>query len=208
MTDNEELIKNELFDFNKSLIDKVARLIRTYNEIPGLRIKVPNIAITYNNKVVEIIALYRRNNKSFYSSELRRVILRYLETKIMAGVGVLSSLMSFCLINKDKELTPEEAFILRQRILEFFSMYKACDDSLFDFDLEKEINKAIEYDICSSRKIGEEGGYDLYAEAIDEIINKYNEELKSIGINQRYTIPDELPDFNKLNSFTVAINKV
>ena len=187
MTIAEEEEKDRLFNNSHRLIVKTGELINNISKRINYNYELPNVAITYNNKIVELIALYNNHNMTFYSAFLEAVILRHLTNLLVESCNSLNEIGDIIVKNNNVELSDEQFKEAGQNIGKLIEKYEALNKEIFNFDLEKDIISSIDEDVEYWNEQGQNGEYDLYSNDGDQLITNYNNELQDLGINQRYT---------------------
>lgn len=187
MTLAEEQEKDRLFNASHRLIDKTGELINNISKRIKYNRELPNVAITYNNKIVELIALYNEHNMSFYSAFLEAVILKHLTNLLAESCDSLNKIGDIIIKNNNVELSDEQFEEAGQDIGKLIEKYEALNKEIFDFDLEKDIISSIDEDVEYWNEQEKNGEYNLYSTDGDQLITNYNNELQNLGINQRYT---------------------
>ena len=92
MTLAEEQEKERLFNTSHRLIGKTGELINNISKRINYNRELPNAAITYNNKIVELISLYYSHSMSFYSAFLESIILRHLTNLLVESINSLNKI--------------------------------------------------------------------------------------------------------------------
>ena len=141
-------------------------------------IVVPNIGITFNNKVIELYHFYENNNVDFESSKTISVILDYFDALVYAAAETLTGLTDH-LSKLNKFFF--KADIISNNIMRILDIYTRIDRKLFDFDIENDIIEAIHMEFI--KKLETDPTFD-YEGAIREYVN----ELKKFNIN--ILVPD------------------
>ena len=189
MKPNDEMIKTSIFRKCNLMIEKIDKILYVINKRVNLDYKLPNIATTYNNKLVDIVALYRRNNMSFYSSHLKWPIEGYLLSYVDEATSILNRFTT--LVSEASNTFPfsKKRAQIFDELQNLLKNYLDLDTKLYDFDISKDIVMAIDADIEHNKELEKKGEYNPYSSSADEIIKSYNDELKSLGINQTYNKP-------------------
>lgn len=184
---------NEIGIMNKEL-DRVKRAVS--NE--GLSCyKLNNIAITYNNKLVELFQLYKRKNVLLSDSCLKYAFINYFvelvakatacTEKYLALIAKINEVISN--INKKNPLFRRRALMKNKELLlqligeveKTLDEYNNCDQKLFCFNLEKDILKLYE----AERELFETLSEGTTPTEPDLFIQSCNEELTDLGIEQK-----------------------
>ena len=188
--------------------------------------KIDNIAITYNNKLVEIFQFYKKNNVSLDESCLKYLFLNYLVEilgkaiectdryslyvqKIFEYVSRINKknvLFRKIYISKNKEFLEQ----LIDEVSEVLNEYCAYDNQIFKFDLAKDALKLYEDQQELFEKIESEVSKDGQK---DVFLQNCNKELKDLGIKTVFVKKEEsiedLPTYDELiNRMYNDINKV
>lgn len=193
MEKEKEAIK-EITDKAKQLIDMVNDIYEGYKAIGYT---FDNIAITYNNKMVEIIQMYRKHNVSIDDSELMLVIQYHLQHIVNDALDYLIKLVS--IIKEQSEITLKENSLLyriknksknikikeklKKEEIELTSRYLSLVKKVFDFDIGKEINKIYEERKDFFEKM--EGLISPFITNNQVFINNCNIDLRDLGYQER-----------------------
>lgn len=183
----EELEVEILMQQTEILIKKVGQIVTSIN-LPTYKDKVPNIGITLNNKMVEIIQILRKYKIPINKSRLYRLITEYLFTLVSKAINYLEEYAKL-MLNISPKISSEEAKNIIIQAKEILDNYQRIDDKIFDFDIAKDIQEALENSIEFYTRNGEIGGYDLY-KYDPTTIPSYNAELATIGINKTLVNPN------------------
>ena len=185
--------------------------IGTLNEIQSRLeywddIKIPNIAITYNNKIVEILQLYRKHNVSLADSELRIVIICYLAAITSEAIESLQELSEILkkIDTINKSIYGTSSFLLQrlnmlmsqklmaqlgERKNQLIEEYEKRDKELFDFDIERDICKV--YVEQSEFFTKMERVVNRFNEGEERFINNCNIDLRNLGIKAQLPCKDQ-----------------
>ena len=161
-------------------------------------IKIENIAITYNNKMVEISQLYKNRNVAIDDSELKLVIMYYLEKKLKEAFDCIAELTdvlknisslnkkiygnSGYLIQKAREFSSrKEMELLKSKEEKIVNKYNEIDKEIFQFDIGKEILKIYETEKDFFDRV--EKIVNRYNDGEHRFINNCNIDLKDLGYN-------------------------
>lgn len=176
---NEEEFLKKIMDFNKSIFQASSQLIDSANNILNGNLNIPNLGITLNNKIVEIIHIYQKHNFKLSESFMINLIIRYLLEVVKEAMDDLNTYMQgVCnaLETNDKKKLIE----LLNKKNDIENNIKYRDDFIFSFDLDRdmylvadeektydgEINKNDAYNRCNKELI--ELGFKTIEEQISE----------------------------------------
>lgn len=183
----DDLISRDMLDIAEVTSQKINNLFST---LPQGEVDIPNIGITYNNKLVEIIQSFKRKGVKLDENLLIIVINNYLIHKVNeASLILISYRQTFC---QKSQIAPLRRAFLEQR-RKLADRYKALDDEIFNFSLEKDIVDAILEDIRRDREKGANGGLNKYNDEAHLIIADYKRDLKQLGVSDE--LIDTIPDF-------------
>ena len=182
-----ELEVEILMQQTENLIKKVGQIVNSI-DLPTYKDKVPNIGITLNNKMVEIIQILRKYKISINDSTLYRLINGYLFDLVSKSISYLEEYARLMLSISSK-ISSEEAQNIITQAKEILDNYRRIDDKIFDFDIAKDIQEALDNSIEFYTKNDEIGGYNLYKDD-PTIIPSYNAELATIGVNKTLINPN------------------
>lgn len=184
--------KKEVFKTSQQYMERFRDVCKKIEEKSNGSDSVPNIGVTYNNKLIYLDNLFSSKGLSFYNSPIKNVIIRYLTSKLGDALDLLSSYASLFEQSSGSILMPWKVTRTIDTARDILKKYEELDDELFDFSIEKDIQKAVDYDIDLWNKIGNDGGYNLYEDSTDSIEEAYNSELSRLGINVKINIPSSL----------------
>ena len=185
-TDQQEL---ELERQQRSrLIQRVNDVKVTLEQHTDRKATIGNIGITYNNKMVEFYQNCARCNISYIQSSLRRVISSYLMDVVINALNELQDYINCFDIKIDETNAQEEASEILNQANPKLQEYEKLSDEVFNFDLNKDIIKAVEKDIEIHEQIEKEGGYNYYSDHPESVIEQYNQELEALGMTIRIPI--------------------
>lgn len=184
---NDELICRDLLDFAGTISQKISYLFST---LPITEIDIPNIGITYNNKLVEIIQTFKSHGVPLDDNLLTIVITNYLIRKVNNASLILISYSQTFRQQKQIGFLKRNTLEQRKRLAD---RYKAIDDEIFNFSLEKNIVAAIIADIRNDLENEKNGCLNKYNEMACQIIGDYKKDLCRLGVSQETL--DSIPDF-------------
>ena len=207
-------IESLLLDQANHLLNQINSLIEQLKNILGDDINLPNIGITYNNKLVEIFNIFNNNNVEFEQSELRIIIYHQLTSIIDDSISYLSNYVTSIekIINLKNKIPNKESFVnkllfkniyneIDELIItceELLNLYQEKDNELFHYDLGKDIRNYIInhpevlYEIDSSM-------------SKEEIIHNCNIDLRSLGLKEQIELSNIEVD-SYLDKYTNSIN--
>lgn len=174
-----------LYDVEE-IIERINSIIRTLKNNSLNYVSIPNIGITYNNKLVEIIHVYKRNGLDVSNSSLILVISRYLQEILEEALKCIDSYVKVIEKRTDNYDFNQQAMSIVDEAEKFLKVYRELDQKIFYFSIEKDIVLAVQSDIEFFKKVGNDGGYDLYQND-SGVIDNYNSELSTLGFTN--TIP-------------------
>lgn len=144
----------------------------------NLNISLPNIAITFNNKLNSIIKQYRDHGMDFYSSSLLSPILNRMSSFMDYAMNTIQS------FEKEEEKIMKGLFIKNKyqkcvnNINKFVHTYTAIDDQLYKFNIKNNITETILYDML----IQIDTPNNIYNNPI--VFSLYEQELMSLGLEE------------------------
>lgn len=158
------------------MMDAFTILIHKYNTSSLLEgVTIPNIGITYNNKIIEVQRQYEGKGLSFYDSFLLVVIVGYAFGKTVQGFEKLKELAP--LIERGERFPFIVTKKARSQVEAVVEEYKKIDDSLYGFSIERDIGLAVAADMLVKLEDVE----NIYSGA--SIIEAYREELRRLGLS-------------------------
>lgn len=181
-------VSSRLLTQAKTLSKRINFLFSTLNPY---EVDIPNIGITFNNKLVEIIHAFKKSGVPLDDNLLIMVILNYLSWK--------SNEASLVLVNYRETFNPVKLMpflskeTLEQRAL-LATRYRALNDEVHGFTLEKNVVSAIKFDIQRDREKEKYGGLNKYKDVANELIENYKRDLALLGVS-RETI-EAIPSFD------------
>lgn len=222
--------KNELYEFRKIIISKQMNLIREVKELEktiGIKNEeIPNIGITFNNKIVEISQKFQQSDLSMFAS----TIMNYGEsrgkivTHSFVGQTILGSLISISDegIKKLEQYNNKLIEVIKEKYkpLQYNKKFKFVAKIIItiklltgkikieQFSLTEEERKELENMLSEYKKINLRlWNYDLKENIVDSIMKS----LKGIEYSDLtiLRIEDEciIPNFEKLG-FTDLIPEI
>ena len=200
---NDEKEKKLLFDKVQTIMDKIGDITLEIQKNTNGKVKLGNIGITFNNKIIEILQTYSENNVTFYNSKLKNVIIFYLEDIMLEALKELQSYLDLFNVKVKKIGTKKQAQSIIEQSKPILSKYTNLRQRLFDFSIDKDIIRAVLKHIEFNKENALNGGFDYYRDNPESIIQDYNKELQALGINTK--IPQSILDYeNSLSDFTNA----
>lgn len=186
---NEKEERKKLFDYRLKLMDKYGKKLRYVETGTGKLYNIPNSSISFNNKIVEILHIFDRNNKSAMDSELFSMIYNHLLLTFFKAEEVMNSFVSFIRkMSEDEELKYDYDYIIENN-KNYVGKLKELDDILFKFDIEKNILDAYNTLLNRTKEIEDDGGFTEFSLNKSTYIDIYNNELNELGYNIK--IPKE-----------------
>ena len=184
-------------------MDKIGDITLEIQKNTNGKVKLGNIGITFNNKIIEILQTYSENNVTFYNSKLKNVIIFYLEDIMLEALKELQSYLDLFNVKVKKIGTKKQAQSIIEQSKPILSKYTDLRQRLFDFSIDKDIIRAVLKHIEFNKENALNGGFDYYRDNPESIIQDYNKELQALGINTK--IPQSILDYeNSLSDFTNA----
>ena len=200
---NDEKEKKLLFDKVQTIMDKIGDITLEIQKNTNGKVKLGNIGITFNNKIIEILQTYSENNVTFYNSKLKNVIIFYLENIMLEALKELQSYLDLFNVKVKKFGTKKQVQSIIEQSKPILSKYTDLRQRLFDFSIDKDIIRAVLKHIEFNKENALDGGFDCYINNPENIIQDYNKELQALGINTE--IPQSILDYeNSLSNITNA----
>lgn len=200
---NDEKEKKLLFDKVQTIMDKIGDITLEIQKNTNGQVKLGNIGITFNNKIIEILQTYSENNVTFYNSKLKNVIIFYLEDIMLEALKELQSYLDLFNVKVKKFGTKKQAQSIIEQSKPILSKYTDLRQKLFDFNIDKDIIRAVLKHIEFNKENALNEGFDYYTNNPESIIQDYNKELQTLGINTE--IPPSILDYgNSLSNITNA----
>ena len=200
---DDEKEKQLLFDKVQTIMDKIGNITLEIQKNTNGKVKLGNIGITFNNKIIEILQIYSKNNVTFYNSKLKNVIMFYLENIMLEALKELQSYLDLFNVKVKKFGTKNQAQSIIEQSKPILLKYTDLRQKLFDFNIDKDIIRAVLKHIEFNKENALNGGFDYYRDNPESIIQDYNKELQALGINTK--IPQSILDYeNSLSDFTNA----
>lgn len=192
---NDEKEKKRLFDKTQKFMDQIGRIKFQIEKASQGQVNIGNIGITFNNKLNEILQVYSKNGVTFYNSKLKSVILFYLEDIMLEALNELQKYVDLFDVKIKKIGRKTQAQKIFSQSKPILSKYAELRQKLFDFSIDKDIIPAVLKNIEFYKENALNGGYDLYSDNPDDIIQEYNKELKALGFDVE--IPQNIFDYSK-----------
>ena len=167
---------------NDETIDFLRNIQSNLSEI---NILIPNIGISYNNKVIEFFYTFKDKEIDFNKSKLVPVIINYFNDLVCTAINALDSFTDS--YNKFSRSRRNRRHYYLEAML-YIKIYKKIDKLLYNFDIKKDIIEAIHDNII--RKNATEECFSDY----NELINIYKDEL------MKFDISLDISEMEKLNS--------
>ncbi len=224
--DKEEETRKQMLAGVKPLIENIGEFLtqiesmnRDLNQISmmltgkGFALpKINNVAITYNNKMVDIFSLYRKKGVLLSDSCLKFIVVNHLVgivgeaadcideyLKVAAKINLLLDKIKkkFILLRKHEFFKHKELLLsLSNEILRILEAYAKYDRMVFDFDLEKDILAVQESQRGVIAEI--EAEMNPFPDEQDAYVRSCNDELDDLGIKKRMLCSAEQPKREKI----------
>ena len=170
-----------MFEFRSQLIEDFSEKIKLAKLATGDIYAIPNIAITFNNKIVELYHIFERKNKEALESKLFSLIYNHLLISVFKLDMIFKDMLLYVRKSSADPDIESKADELFNTMKGFIDEYKKLDDSVFYFDIEKNIMDAYNTEVQRQKEIQEDGGLTDFILNRESVINTYNEELKEMG---------------------------
>ena len=188
-TDQQEIEREK--EFRTDFVQKVYDIKKSIEKLTGGNYAISNIGIILNNKMVEIYQIYKKSHVSYAKSSLRIVLSFYFSEVVLEAERSLQEYADNLSANISKisaTNTKEELSEVLNQANPKLQEYEKLSDEVFNFDLNKDIIKAVEKDIEIHEQIEKEGGYNYYSDHPESVIEQYNQELEALGMTIRIPI--------------------
>ena len=187
MTDEEKREREKDFEIRMKLRDTLKNHINKLEYLIGERYKLSNPAILFNNKIIEIYHVYEKSDKNTIDSKLYSLIYNHLLINVLASIDILDELEDYIYstFSQKKSKIKKNGFEIALKIDEYVRHYNLFCDIIFEFDIEKNIEEALQTEVIRSSQIEKTGKNTDFSLNKEEYIEKYNDELKEIGINKK-----------------------
>ena len=166
-----------ILEMNENTISSFNDIRFTLNKYDLINILLPNIGITYNNKVIELYHNFKNKNISIFDYKIIEVVLTYFELLKEASRNVLSIFLNNIYNNLGIKKILFKKDPLDNASAVYLLAYLELDKLIFNFDIKEDIIEAVKLDILKSKENNE------YEIDFNEIIDEYNDELKELGID-------------------------
>ena len=122
---------------------------------------------------------------------------------MLEALKELQSYLDLFNVKVKKFGTKKQAQSIIEQSKPILSKYTDLRQKLFDFNIDKDIIRAVLKHIEFNKENALNGGFDYYRDNPESIIQDYNKELQALGINTK--IPQSILDYeNSLSDFTNA----
>lgn len=195
---DDEKEKQLLFDKVQTIMDKIGNITLEIQKNTNGKVKLGNIGITFNNKIIEILQIYSKNNVTFYNSKLKNVIMFYLEDIMLEALKELQNYLDLFNVKVKKFRTKNQAQSIIEQSKPILLKYTDLRQKLFDFSIDKNIIQAVLKHIEFNKENALDGGFDYYINNPESIIKDYNMELQALGINAE--IPQSILNYENSSS--------
>lgn len=205
--EKEENVKSGMTSEAKKMISTFYEVQQSLEYIDD--IEIGNIAIIYNNKMVEIIQLFKKNNVPLADSELRITIECYLKTLYDEAVDKLTELTKVLkkIDEINKKIYSNNIYILQRinlmmskKVLDgltgeknrLLREYKEREDKIFRFDIEKDLPRIfVEERFFFDRM---EEVVNRFNDGEERFINNCNIDLRNLGMKIQLPCKDQKPE--------------
>lgn len=190
----EDRIKKErekMLSDRLEIIEGIRAKLDFFNVGSGNYFDVQNIGITFNNKIVEIINIYKRYNKEIVDSKLFSLMYNHLIKMVFTADDIINKMVDYLneeaiiIQNKSKNepnySSKEDIEATINYLKEELVVYNAIDNSIFHFDIEKNIMDAFNTELKRTKEIEEDGGFSSFSLNKNKYIEEYNRELNELG---------------------------
>ena len=141
---------------------------------------IPNLGIYYGNKLIEIYKYLKNHKVGFADSHIAKAVEYYFSFAILTPATNL--LTSYMQANTTYKARLGRMFG-HQTHENDMMLYKNYCTELSEFDIEKDIELALDYHLMAYKESKE------YINDMDEILVNVNKELQKLGINRKYQLP-------------------
>lgn len=139
---NEEEFLKKIMNFNKSIFQTSSQLIDSANNILNGNLNIPNLGITLNNKIVEIIHIYQKHNLKLSESFMINLIIRYLLEIVKEAMNDLNNYMqNVCKVLESNDKKKLIELLNKKNDIE--NNIKDKDNFIFSFDLDKDMHLVV-----------------------------------------------------------------
>ena len=180
---------DRIFEILQNNIEEVRELIEEFNDLKydmsygSAYVKLNNVAITLNNKIVEIGQLFNRKGLAFYSEcKLSFPILKQLNTYYKYAIKSLKE--SISLYHQIENYYEGESDNELNLIKFHIQIYQHYEDIIWKYDIQNDLNSYIQ----------SEGNSYPNKIKYKELLKKYREELELLGYNNLVASIDTMID--------------
>ncbi len=131
--------------------------------------RIPNVAVTLNNKIIALYNLFKDRELDFSNSALKDLILTSLIDQLGESVEIYEGIVERVELQRTSRLKQDELSDLLFDIEWGLNCYRDIDDEIFAFDVEGHLVIILEK-LFKKRK--------MYPE---DLIQRFNEEQKILG---------------------------
>lgn len=187
MTDREKIEREKDFELRMKISDVIKDKIDNLEYLLCEKYSFPNSGLLYNNKIIEIYHIFEKYNKSTLDSKLYILIYNHLLINVLASMDILDELKDYIYstFTQKKSKLKKNSLEIALKIDEYVKKYKIFCDTIYDFNIENNIEEALITELFRSSQIEKSGNYTSFSLNKESYINKYNEELEEIGINKK-----------------------
>ena len=175
--------REKYFNERLELVDKMSKLIQELSSNMKSDVKIQNIGITLNNKIVELIHIFSKKNKEIVRSKLFDIINNYFirtYSEARTVLDITSSVVNLAHVDPSRNIDKNK---LSSLINEQLDLYKDLDDNIFNFSIENNIKDAFDSEQQYWKRIEADGGFSEDTMNKDKVVTGLNNELKELGYN-------------------------
>ena len=202
------------FNDTKKMINNMDSLISKLKTIRNNDTNIPNIAITYNNKLVELLHIYKDNNVKFNGSELILLIHYHLLNIINESMFIIfeyikiyKDIGKYAIKLKKSNLLHRREY--REKILELLNQSNKLleiiidkDNEIFHFDIEKYIDY-LNSNHSELEELLKKAGDKT---TIDDIIDNCNIDILALGYKKTIKNVNRNPQLNEKHKNKINVN--
>lgn len=176
----DEHIKKELLARAEHISNAINNLFNNFS--PAIT-DLPNVGITLNNKMVELMQEFDKAGVPLDDNFLTVALVNYLINKANQASLILINYGEICRHNPNVR----SLLGLEKKLQLLTDKYKRIDEEIFGFTLEKDAVKAIQYDIKANKEKEAIGGLNKYftPEIKTLLIEVYKHNLATMGVSEQ-----------------------
>ena len=163
------MTKQIFFDESQKFMHSMSTSILTLSENFLFTERIPNVAVTLNNKTIALYNLFKDIELDFFNSALKDLILTSLIDQLGESVEIYEGIVERVELQRTSRLKQDELSDLLFDIEWGLNCYRDIDDEIFAFDVEEHLVIILEK-LFKKRK--------MYPE---DLIQRFNEEQKILG---------------------------